>query len=70
MSPDYGKNINHLEEMRSRLASGKLTEEDVSALDQLIVGHLELHKAMSTASEKIGDKVVLAKLPFGVDLVK
>ena len=70
MKKNYDTEIENLEEMRKRLASGKLTPEDVSAIDQMIVGYLELNKSISSASEKVGDKVVLAKLPFGVDLVK
>lgn len=64
------KNVANLEEIRNRLVSNQLTKEDLSVLDQMIVGHIELHKSMASASEKVGDKVVLAKLPFGVDLVK
>ena len=70
MKKNYDAEIKNLEEMRKRLASGKLTQEDVSAIDQMVVGYIELNKSISSASEKVGDKVILAKLPFGVDLVK
>jgi hypothetical protein len=70
MDKNYHNKVSDLEGMRQRLASGKLTKEDISELDQLIVGHIELNKSVANAKERIGDKVVLAKLPFGVDLVK
>jgi len=70
MSKNYSKNIEDLHELRARLASGSLSKTDVSVIDQLVAGHIELQKSLSAATEKIGDKVVLAKLPFGVDLVK
>jgi len=70
MKKNYDNELKNLVEMRKRLASAKLEPADISALDQMIVGHIELHKSLSAATEKIGDKVVLAKLPFGVDLVK
>ena len=70
MEKNYQKKVTDLEGIRQRLASGKLSKEDISELDQLIVGHIELNKSIVNASERIGDKVVIAKLPFGVDLVK
>lgn len=70
MKKNYATEVSKLESMRKRLASGKLSPEDVSVLDQIIVGHIELNKSIKNAKEKIGGKVVLAKLPFGVDLVK
>lgn len=70
MGKNYGTEISELKAMRKRLANGKLSKEDVSLIDQIIVGHIELKKSIASAKEKIGKKVVLAKLPFGVDLVK
>lgn len=70
METNYSKKADNLEGMRKRLAAGKLTKEDIHELDELIAGHIELNKSIAKSNERIGDKVVIAKLPFGVDLVK
>jgi hypothetical protein len=70
MDKNYQQKVTDLEGIRQRLSSGKLSKEDISELDQLIVGHIELNKSIVNANERVGDKVVIAKLPFGVDLVK
>lgn len=62
--------VSKLKDLRKRLSAGKLTKQDLSTIDQMIVGHIELNKSIASAKGKIGNKVVLAKLPFGVDLVK
>ena len=56
--------------LRERLASGKLTKKDTATLDELVVFSMELSKAVSSAKEKVGGKSVIARLPFGVDIVK
>ena len=55
----------HLHEVRTRLKSGKLTDSDVHYLDGLL-GKAEAEGL----GEKIGDKRVVARLPYGMDIVK
>ena len=56
----------HLAEVRGRLQQGKLTGDDVKLLDELVRGAEEI--AALTTGE--GGKRVIARLPFGMDVVK
>lgn len=55
----------HLQELRGRLKSGKLTDADVRYVDGLL-GKAEAEGL----GEKIGNKRVVARLPNGMDIVK
>lgn len=55
----------HLQDLRGRLTSGKLSAEDIRYLDGL------LGKAEADGlGEQIGGKRVVARLPYGMDIVK
>ena len=55
----------HLNDVKERLASGKLKPEDISFINAL------LSKAESEGlGEAIGNKRVVARLPNGMDIVK
>jgi hypothetical protein len=55
----------HLKELRQRLKTGKLSEDDVRFLDALAA------KAEAEGlGKKIGDRRVVARLPNGMDIVK
>ena len=56
--------------LRARLSGGSLTKQDVALLDEWIVSASDLEKLVSASKEKVRGKSVIAKLPFGVDLVK
>jgi hypothetical protein len=51
-----------LEDLRGRLKGGKLTAEDVEALEELIDERV--------GAEKIGGRPVIAHLPHGMDVIK
>ena len=55
----------HLNDLRQRLKSGKLTDDDVRYLDAL-AGNAEA----DGLGEKVGDRRVVARLPNGMDIVK
>jgi hypothetical protein len=55
----------HLQEVRDRLKSKTLTEEDVRYLDALL-----LKAEAEGLGQRIGDKRVVARLPNGMDVVK
>ncbi len=69
MSASPGHYGDH-DSLRQRLASSGLSKEDVAFLDHLIVSAKALQDAVHNSTEKVGGKSVLAKLPFGVDIVK
>jgi hypothetical protein len=55
----------HLNDLRQRLKSGKLTADDLRYLDGLAA------KAEAEGlGEKVGDRRVVARLPNGMDIVK
>jgi hypothetical protein len=55
----------HLQDVRNRLKSKTLTDEDIRYIDGL------LSKAEAEGlGQKIGDKRVVARLPNGMDIVK
>jgi hypothetical protein len=55
----------HLQEVRDRLKSSSLTEEDVRYIDALL-----LKAEAEGLGQKIGDKRVVTRLPNGMDIVK
>jgi hypothetical protein len=55
----------HLKDIRTRLKSGKLTDDDVRYLDALAA------KAENEGlGEKVGNRRVVARLPNGMDVIK
>lgn len=59
-----------LAEIRQRLAKGSLTSKDVAKLDEVLAAHIETFKAIEASGTKIGSKTLIARLPFGFDIVK
>jgi hypothetical protein len=55
----------HLQEVRDRLKSKTLTDEDMRYIDGLL-----LKAEAEGLGQKIGDKRVVARLPNGMDIVK
>lgn len=64
------KSSRDLEQIRKRLGEGSLTKQDVSVVDEILVAHIESYKAIERATEKLGGKKVIARLPLGFDIVK
>jgi hypothetical protein len=56
----------HISSIRERLQHGKLSPEDVKFVDELLRGAEEL----SSLATGEGGKRVIARLPFGMDVVK
>jgi len=59
-----------LTDLRKRLSSSKLTKSDVTTIDEILSTYVDAFKAMEASKEKIGGKTVVARLPFGFDIVK
>jgi hypothetical protein len=55
----------HVKDLRQRLKSGKLSDDDTRFLDALV------SKAEAEGlGKKVGDRRVVARLPNGMDIVK
>ncbi|HET9055738.1 MAG TPA: hypothetical protein VFN30_02705 [Chitinophagaceae bacterium] len=64
------KNKSSLASLKKRIQTGKLIEGDAEVINELIDAKIEFDKLVKAAKEKIGGKSVIAKLPFGFDIVK
>lgn len=64
------KNNSSLSSLKKRVQTGKLVTDDAKIINELIDAKMEFDKLVGKAKEKIGDKSVIAKLPFGFDIVK
>lgn len=64
------KTLKDLDALKTRLAKGALTKADHSYLNELIGHAVAFTKAINASKQKVGSKTVIAKLPFGLDLVK
>jgi hypothetical protein len=59
-----------LADIRQRLAKGNLTAKDIATLDEILGKHIESFKAIEASGTKVGAKTLIARLPFGFDIVK
>jgi hypothetical protein len=64
------KSSAEIKEIRERLADRRLEDADLPFLLGIVDYALELRQAVEASSEQAGGKTILAKLPFGVDIVK
>jgi len=58
------------QKLRANLQAGNLGPDDVSKLEELISGAEQAAKLKESATELIGGRKVLLRLPNGIDLVK
>ena len=59
-----------LANVRQRLNDRKLTEKDIATIDEILADHIDSLKAIEASGTKIGNKTLIARLPFGLDIVK
>ena len=59
-----------LADIRQRLGKGNLTTKDIAKLDEILATHIESFKAIEASGTKVGNKTLIARLPFGFDIVK
>jgi hypothetical protein len=64
------KSNSSLSSLKKRVQAGKLVKGDAEIINELIDAKIEFEKSVKNAKEKIGGKTVIAKLPFGFDIVK
>lgn len=63
-------NTKDLAGLKTRLGKGALTKADVAYLNELIGHASNFTKAVEASKLKIGNKKIISKLPFGMDIVK
>lgn len=56
--------------VKDRLREGKLTDDDVRTLEDLLTQAEEATRLKDSASETIGERKIIARLPHGMDIVK
>lgn len=62
--------LEQIQSVKKRLGEGALSPDDVTLLNDLLTRAEEGVQVSESATESIGDRKIIARLPHGMDIVK